>query len=205
MDDVNRLRQKLKDALDESCDKIVEEINHKKNIPVSEMRVAMSCIEKEIEATKGIIYSICIEIRDKGSRLIDYNPVIPDTKSFELPQVSNYPIFVPNKFLVDKFASNVGKLSFSVKRKSDGKKAVSKKLKIDPLPSTSIVKVSIVSSFDAKSSGSVISPAGEDTAWVAYDGAGDIMALYDRAGKEIRINVCRERKSSARPSSQTKW
>ena len=185
VDEVNRFRQELKEAVDKSCDKLVKEINDEQSKSVSEIKIAISDLEKETKVTEELIASISREIREGGMKLIEYIPEIPPNKAISVFDISKEPVLVNDQNLIEMISNNVGSLSFieAMESRINIASLTSRKSPLVPVPS---IHVSIVCDFKARFSGAAIAPAGEDCAWIAYDGVGSNLALYDRTGKEVR-------------------
>ena len=185
VDEVNRFRQELKEAVDKSCDKLVKEINDKQSKSISDIKIAISDLEKQTKVTEELISSISREIREGGMKLIEYIPENPPNKAISVFEISTEPVFVPDKTLIEMISNKVGSLSFNQSMKS-GKHIASLTSRNSPLVPVPSIHVSIVCNLKARFSGASIVPVGQDCAWIAYNGS-PIVALYDRKGKEVRF------------------
>ena len=175
---VNEFRQELKDAVDNSCDTLLDSLEK----PNTLRKDFLLEIEKQKQNVECLTNDCTEKIRVGKLDIITYNPPKPSSlipirqKSPDL-----IPEFVPGSELVGIIKDGVGKLEYRGAKQEIQSKDPSH---ITQNPETGRFQVEKVSSFQSHIEVRAMATAGNNTAWVA-DWYEDTMYLYDAGGKVL--------------------
>ena len=188
---VNKFRKELKNAVDTSCDKTLDELNQMETKQCSETRSVISNLENQIEQNRSII-SMCGErIAEGGLKLLEYKPNPPRSEIPFVPTLSErIPLFVPRNDLIKAVIENVGEIKLKLTRKGIARMLSSPKPESTKqtgmlLLATPDISIGEVNSFDTGINGRILTPAGNDSAWIS-DIEDDTMHLYNGSGKKLK-------------------
>ena len=176
---VNAFRQELKDAVDNSCDALIDSLEKPNTIRKSFLLE----IEKQKQNVEHLTNECTVKIREGNLDIITYNP--PDPSSLiPIRQKSPdlVPEFVPGSELVWIIKDGVGKIEYK-----EAEQDIQSK---EPRHTTQDFEtgkfqVKKVNSFESEIKVSAMATAGKNTAWVVY-GLEDTMYLYDSRGNVLR-------------------
>ncbi|KAK3093471.1 hypothetical protein FSP39_016160 [Pinctada imbricata] len=176
-DEVNAFRIEMKQAVDVSCDNLLETLDQNE--------IEFDNLIKKIDAQKRKVRSLIKEIDEtiqKGDlSMIKYSPPSPRTliPEVQTPRLT-IPVFNPRRDILTIIGDRIGTIEWT-DRSSDLKHSSSPITKFD----ASLINISKVRSFSSNIPVSSITTAGTNTAWVMYNSS-DTMYLYDSSGKVVR-------------------
>ena len=176
---VNAFRQELKDAVDYSCDNLIDSLEK----PNTERKSFLLEIEKQKQHVDHLTNDCTQMIREGKLDIITYNPPNPSSLipiRQKSPDV--VPEFVPGRELIGILKDVVGKIEYrEVKQKVQSKEPSHTTQDFE----TGRFQVQKVSSFKSKIKVTAMATVGNNTTWVAY-WREDTMYLYDSEGKVLR-------------------
>ena len=187
---VNTFRAELKNAVDKSCDNVVEELKQIESKQNEEIRSIISDLEDQIQQNESFI-SICSEtIRKGGLQVLKYSPHIPTPRVRSVDSLSqNGPVFCPIIALLEMIKKGIGEIKTNLSLTTDMLELTSKQTLADkPGTSTNTVpsiKVELICKFRYKYGASHVCPVGPNKAWIAewFD---NVLRLYDDKGEELK-------------------
>ena len=178
-DKVNSFRKEMKDAVDKSCDFLIDSLE----IPNSDRNNFVLEIEKHKQNVDHLINDCTAKIREGKFDIIKYNPPSPPSL---IPIKENVidvvPEFVPLRELLEMIKQGVGSIEY-MKVKSEAQV----ENQVHPVPTFDKGRLHVqkVSSYKSKVDATAIAVAGNNTAWIA-DHTNDTMYQYDNRGKFVR-------------------
>ncbi|KAK3092242.1 hypothetical protein FSP39_000188 [Pinctada imbricata] len=176
-EEVNAFRKELKEAVDESCDCLIEKLEHDET--------ELDNLITKLNVQKGKIRELIKEVNEiiqKGDlSMIKYSPPSPSTFIPEVPTPrSTIPVFSPGRDILSIIKDRIGTVEW-IEINSESKRTPIPTAKFDP----SMININKVGSFDSQISVGSITTAGNNTAWVMWDYS-DTMYLYDSSGEVVR-------------------
>ncbi|KAK3094184.1 hypothetical protein FSP39_025115 [Pinctada imbricata] len=176
-EEVNAFRKELKEAVDESCDYLIEKLEHDET--------ELDNLITKLNVQKGKIGELIKEVNEiiqKGDlSMIKYSPPSPSTFIPEVPTPRpTIPVFSPGRDILTIIKERIGTVEWT-EINSESKHAPIPTAKFDP----SMININKVGSFNSEIDATSITTAGNNTAWVMCGGS-DTMYLYDSSGKEVR-------------------
>ncbi|KAK3093989.1 hypothetical protein FSP39_022600 [Pinctada imbricata] len=177
-EEVNTFRKELKEAVDESCDYLVEKLEHNET--------ELDNLITKLNVQKGKIHELIKEVNEiiqKGDlSMIKYSPPSPSTFISEFPtQRPTIPVFSPGRDILTIIKERIGTVELT-EINPESKQTPIPAAKFDP----SMINVNKVTSFSSKIHATSITTAGNNTAWVMMDCYSDTMYLYDSSGGMVR-------------------
>ncbi|KAK3097457.1 hypothetical protein FSP39_009799 [Pinctada imbricata] len=176
-EEVNTFRKELKEAVDESCDYLVEKLEHDET--------ELDNLITKLNVQKGKIHELIKEVNEiiqKGDlSMIKYSPPSPSTFILEVPTPRpTIPVFSPGRDILTIIKERIGTVEWT-EINPESKHAPIPTEKFDP----SMININKVTSFNSQIPVLSITTAGNNTAWVMYCNC-DTMYLYDSSGKVVR-------------------
>ncbi|KAK3098198.1 hypothetical protein FSP39_017110 [Pinctada imbricata] len=176
-EEVNAFRKELKEAVDESCDYLIEKLEHDET--------ELDNLITKLNVQKGKIHELIKEVNEiiqKGDlSMIKYSPPSPSTFIPEVPTPrSTIPVFSPRRDILTIIKERIGTVEWT-EINPESKHAPIPTAKFDP----SMININKVGSFNSEIDATSITTAGNNTAWV-MDTVRDTMYLYDSSGKVVR-------------------
>ncbi|KAK3092645.1 hypothetical protein FSP39_005348 [Pinctada imbricata] len=176
-EEVNTFREELKEAVDESCDYLIEKLEHDET--------ELDNLITKLNVQKGKVRELIKEVNEiiqKGDlSMIKYSPPSPSTFIPEFPTPrSTIPVFSPGRDILSIIKDRIGTVEW-IEINSESKHTPIPTAKFDP----SMININKVGSFSSEIYVTSITTAGNNTAWVMWSGS-DTMYLYDSSGKMVR-------------------
>ena len=186
---VNAFRQELKDAVDNSCDALIDSLEKPNTIRKSFLLE----IEKQTQNVEHLTNGCTEKIREGKLDIITYNPPKPSSLiPIRQKSPDMTPEFVPGRKLVRIIKDGVGEIEYRVVKQEVQCKEPSHTTQDFE---TGRFLVQKVSSFQSEIGATAMATAGKNAAWVA-DYREDTMYLYDSGGKVLRSVTIRNFLSS---------
>ena len=182
---VNAFRQELKDAVDKSCDDLIDSLEK----PNTERKAFLLEIEKQKQNVVHLTNECTEKIWEGNLDIITYNP--PDPSSLiPIRQKSPdlVPEFVPGRGLIEIIKDGVGNIEYTEVKREDQTKEPSHTTQACE---TGKFQVTKVGSFQSEIGATAMATAGKNRAWVAYF-MSDTMYLYDTEDKVPRSVTVRK-------------
>ncbi|KAK3098815.1 hypothetical protein FSP39_023332 [Pinctada imbricata] len=172
-EEVNTFRKELKEAVDESCDCLIEKLEHDET--------ELDNLITKLNVQKGKIRELIKEVNEiiqKGDlSMIQYSPPSPCTFIPEVPTPrSTIPVFSPGRDILSIIKDRIGTVEW-IEINSESKRTPISTAKFDP----SMININKVGSFSSEIDVTSITTAGNNTAWVMFVSS-DTMYLYDSSG-----------------------
>ncbi|KAK3092573.1 hypothetical protein FSP39_004532 [Pinctada imbricata] len=172
-EEVNNFRNEMKHAVDESCDDLIEKLEHN-SIEPDDLDAQKAKIHEMIKELNAIIHK-----GDLG--MIKFFPPSPSTF---IPEVSTpnltIPVFTPRRNVLAVIKERIGTIEWT-EFNSESKYTPSLTTNFGP----SIININKIISFSSNIDGTSITTAGNNTAWVMNSDS-NTMYLYESSGKVVR-------------------
>ena len=197
--EVNKFRQELKAAVDESCESILSELKQNETNQSDDIKKTIADLENKVKDTERFISLCGDKIRKGGIELVEFSTLTPPSHVHSTPIHSQrIPVFVKGEGLINIIMQKVGELKLLAQQdcKSDtsvdGSRVIAQMGRSNkPEPD---IEVKVIAKFDAEILGGAVVPTGKDKEWIAYWWS-DTMYLYDSKGNVIRSVVVEKMKS----------
>ena len=184
---VNTFRTELKNAVDKSCDNLVDELKEIESKRNKEMQTIISDLEDQIKQNKSFI-SMCGEkVRKGGLYVLQYSPRPPAACVRSVDSLlQNNPVFVPANGILEMISKRIGEVQLNPLQLTSGMlKSASNPTIAENIGKSLNINVCVVNKLEYKHVANLVCPVGQNKAWICQ-WFNEVLHLYKDNGKELQ-------------------